>query len=419
MGSVRKVLILTNEYPPHVYGGAGVHVEYLTRELSRLVAVEVRCFGDQSFEEGNLRVCGYPIWEVLRSAGDPRHVPALDALARNLRMVQDPIDADVVHAHTWYTDLAALWARLLWQRPYVLTVHSLEPLRPWKAEQLGTAYYLSSWMERTAIEAADAVIAVSQATRQDVLCHFAVPPERVHVVHNGIDTSLYRKTGEISALVRFGIDLHRPYLLFVGRITQQKGLIHLLDSIAFLSPDIQVVLLAGQPDTAELARAVEERVTRLREERGGIFWIPHMLRREEVIQFYSHAAVFCCPSVYEPFGLINLEAMACECPVVASNIGGIPEVVVHGETGLLVPLEVDPERGEPQNGDQFVQGLARAIQKLVDDPNLRQRLGQNGRRRVEQQFSWSVVAQRTLDLYESVVTMNTHSASPPTPSEAR
>jgi len=403
MADVRKVLVLTNEYPPHIYGGAGVHVEYLTRELASLVAVEVRCFGDQDVEQPNLRVRGYRGWDEIRRSGDRRHWSALDALSRNLLMVRDPIDADVIHAHTWYTDLAALWGRLLWERPYVLTIHSLEPLRPWKAEQLGTAYRLSSWMERTAIEAADAVIAVSGATRQDVLRLFAIPPERVHVIHNGIDIDLYRKTSETTALERAGVDLDRPYVLFVGRITRQKGIVHLLDAVRFLHPDVQVVLLAGQPDTPELAQAVETRVAELRAQRSGIVWIPEMLPRSDVIQFYSHATVFCCPSVYEPFGLINLEAMACECPVVASDVGGIPEVVVDGETGILVHVEVDPERGEPIDPQGFARDLAAAIQRIVDDPSLRERLGRNGRARVEQHFSWRAVAQRTLDLYRRLV----------------
>jgi len=403
MGDVQKVLVLTNEYPPYIYGGAGVHVEYLTRELAALVAVEVRCFGDQDIEQPNLRVRGYRGWDEIRRSGDRRHWSALDALSRNLLMVRDPIDADIIHAHTWYTDLAALWGRLLWERPYVLTIHSLEPLRPWKAEQLGTAYRLSSWMERTAIEAADAVIAVSGATRQDVLRLFAIPPERVHVIHNGIDIDLYRKTSETSALERAGVDLDRPYVLFVGRITRQKGIVHLLDAVRFLRPDVQVVLLAGQPDTPELAQAVETRVAELRAQRSGIVWIPEMLPRSDVIQFYSHATVFCCPSVYEPFGLINLEAMACECPVVASDVGGIPEVVVDGETGILVHVEVDPERGEPIDPQGFARDLAAAIQRIVDDPSLRERLGRNGRARVEQHFSWRAVAQRTLDLYRRLV----------------
>jgi starch synthase len=403
MGTLRKVLVLTNEYPPHVYGGAGVHVEYLTRELARHVAVEVRCFGDQLIDTPNLRVRGYRGWEEIRSAGDRRHWPALDALSRNLLMVRDPIDADLIHAHTWYTDLAALWGRLLWERPFVLTVHSLEPLRPWKREQLGTAYHLSSWMERVAIESADAVIAVSGATREDVLRLYRVAPERVHVIHNGIDTALYRRTSETAALERIGVDLTRPFVLFVGRITRQKGIAYLLAAVPHLPADVQIVLLAGQPDTPELAHLVESRVAEFRERRGGIFWVPEMLPRQEVIQFYSHATVFCCPSIYEPFGLINLEAMACECPVVASDVGGIPEVVVDGETGLLVHVEIDPERGEPVDPDGYAQDLARAIRRIIEDPALRARLGRNGRQRVEQLFSWSAVAERTLALYRSLV----------------
>ncbi|MCM8749477.1 glycogen synthase [Thermomicrobiaceae bacterium CFH 74404] len=402
MGDVQKVTIFTNEYPPHVYGGAGVHVEYLSRALAQLIQVEVRCFGDQDHQEGNLRVKGYVGWDEVRRNTDPRFIGALDALSRSLAMAKDTIDAEVVHCHTWYTDLAGFWARLLWNVPLVVTIHSLEPLRPWKAEQLGAGYQLSSWMERTGIEHADAVIAVSRSTREDVLRHFAVPPERVHVIHNGIDADEYRKTHAVDALVRYGIDPARPYVLFVGRITRQKGIIHLVNAIPYLDPALQVVLCAGAPDTEEIGREMTERVAAVSSGRPGVIWIQEMLPRREVIQLYSHATVFCCPSVYEPFGIINLEAMACETPVVASNVGGIPEVVVPGETGFLVDLELKPGTFEPIDQDGFSRALAEAINRIARDPVLRKRMGQAGRRRVEEHFSWAAIARRTLDLYRDV-----------------
>ncbi|GBD17132.1 Alpha-maltose-1-phosphate synthase [bacterium HR26] len=402
MAGVQKVVILTNEYPPHVYGGAGVHVEYLSRALAQLIQVEVRCFGDQDLQEDNLRVKGYMGWAEVKRNTDSRFTGALDAVSRSLAMAKDTIDADVVHCHTWYTDLAGFWAKLLWDTPLVVTIHSLEPLRPWKAEQLGAGYRLSSWMERTGIEHADAVIAVSRSTREDVLRHFAVPPERVHVIHNGIDTGEYRKTGMSDALVRHGIDPARPYVLFVGRITRQKGIIHLVNAIPHLDPALQVVLCAGAPDTEEIGREMTERVAAVSAGRPGVIWIQEMLPRPELIQLYSHATVFCCPSVYEPFGIINLEAMACETPVVASNVGGIPEVVVPGETGFLVDLELKPGTFEPVDPGGFSRALAEAINRIARDPELRRRMGRAGRRRVEEHFSWAAVARQTLELYRSV-----------------
>jgi glycogen synthase len=400
---VRKVVLFSNEYPPHVYGGAGVHVEYLSRALARLVDVEVRCFGDQDVHHGTVRVRGYAGWPEATRGTDPRFSGALDALSRSLAMAKDPIQADLVHCHTWYTDLAGFWARLLWDLPLVVTVHSLEPLRPWKAEQLGAGYRLSSWMECTGIEHADAVIAVSRATRDDVLRCYAIPPERVHVIHNGIDTDQYRKTEAIKALLRHGVDPARPYVLFVGRITRQKGIIHLVNAIPYLDPALQVVLCAGAPDTEEIAREMAERVAAVSAGRRGVVWIREMLPRDEVIQLYSHAAVFCCPSVYEPFGIINLEAMACETPVVASRAGGIPEVVVHGETGFLVDLELRPGTFDPVDPDAFSRALAEAIDRVARDPVLQRQMGQRGRERVERAFSWTAIAQQTLDLYRNVV----------------
>ncbi len=405
MRELSKVALFTKEYPPHVYGGAGVHVEYLSAALAKLAAVEVRCFGEQrSVEGGNPAVRGYPQCDETARNTDPRFVGAVDAFARSLAMAKDRLGADVVHCHTWYTDMAGLLASQLWGVPYVLTIHSLEPLRPWKVEQLGNAYHLSAWMERTAIEQADAVIAVSRETREDVLRLFDVRPERVHVIHNGIAPNEYRRTEAHGALDRHGIDRAKPFVLFVGRITRQKGIMHLVNAIPRLDPDLQVVLCAGAPDTPEIGQEMAEGVAAVAANRPGVVWIREMLPRPEVIQLYSHAAVFCCPSVYEPFGIINLEAMACETAVVASAVGGIPEVVVHGETGLLVDPGLNRGTFYPSDPVAFSTGLADAINTLACDPALRAHFGANGRRRVEAHFSWDAIARTTLDLYRSLLT---------------
>jgi len=403
VSELNKVAIFTNEYPPNVYGGAGVHVEYLSRALSRSVPVEVRCFGDQRVDDGNLTVRGYVGWDEVKRNTDPRFVGALDALSRDLAMAKDSFDASVVHCHTWYTDAAGFLTKQLWSVPLVVTIHSLEPLRPWKVEQLGAGYHLSSWMERTGIENADAVVAVSRGTRDDVLRFFDVKPERVHVIHNGIDLDQYRRAVASDAVARHGVDPARPYVLFVGRITRQKGIIHLVNAIPQIDPRIQVVLCAGAPDTPEIGREMAERVEAVSADRPGVTWIREMLPREEVIQFYSHATVFCCPSVYEPFGIINLEAMACETPVVASAVGGIPEVVVPGETGTLVDPHLLTDTFDPADPAAFSQELARAINEVAADPDLARRFGLSGRRRVEEHFSWNAIAQRTLELYRHLL----------------
>ncbi|MDQ3705607.1 MAG: glycogen synthase [Chloroflexota bacterium] len=403
MAELNKVAVFTKEYPPHVYGGAGVHVEYLCRELARLVPVEVRCFGDQDVSEGDLTVKGYGMWDEVAENTDPRFVGAVDAFARSLAMSKDNLDADVVHCHTWYTDMAGLLAGKLWGVPYVLTIHSLEPLRPWKVEQLGNAYHLSAWMERTAIEQADAVIAVSKETREDVLRHFNVQPEKVHVIYNGIDLAQYRKTPETDALMRYGVDPSRPYVLFVGRITRQKGIIHLVNAIPDIDPSLQVVLCAGAPDTPEIGREMTERIGEISAGRKDVIWIQEMLARPDVIQLYSHAAVFCCPSVYEPFGIINLEAMACETAVVASAVGGIKEVVVPGETGLLVDLQLKEGTFDPVDPSKFARDLAGAINTVATDKALRTEFGRKGRQRVEEHFSWAAIAEQTVGLYRSLV----------------
>ncbi len=402
MAKINKVALFTNEYPPNVYGGAGVHAEYLGRELSRLVPVEVRCFGQQDLSEPNLRVKGYPAWPEARLDTDPRFGGALDAVYRSLSMAKDNLDASVVHCHTWYVQFGGFLAKKLWGIPFVLTTHSLEPLRPWKVEQLGNAYHLSAWIENNGITQADAVIAVSQETRNDILRLFPVDPEKVKVIHNGIDLNEYRYNPAVDAIVKRGVDPERPYVLFVGRITRQKGIIHLVNAIPHIDPSIQVVLCAGAPDTPEIGREMTARVAEVSANRPGVIWIQEMLPRDQVIQFYSHAAVFCCPSVYEPFGIINLEAMACQTAVVASAVGGIPEVVVPDETGVLVNLELKPGTFDPVDPERFSRELAEGINAVALNPALRQKFGSNGRRRVEEHFSWTAIAHRTLDLYRSL-----------------
>lgn len=403
MPEINRVALFTNEYPPHVYGGAGVHVEYLSRELAKLVPVEVRCFGEQDEHGANLRVKGYGPWREAKTGTDPRFSGALDAIYRSLAMAKDNLDASIVHSHTWYVQFAGFLAKKLWGVPFVLTTHSLEPLRPWKVEQLGNAYHLSTWIENNGIAEADAVIAVSQETRSDVLrCFPTIDPGKVRVIHNGIDLQQYRKTEAHDALLRHGVDPERPFVLFVGRITRQKGIIHLVNAIPHIDPRIQVVLCAGAPDTPEIGREMAEGVQAVSAQRAGVVWIQEMLPRQEVIQFYSHAAVFCCPSVYEPFGIINLEAMACETAVVASAVGGIPEVVIPPETGLLVELQLQPGTFDPTDAYRLSVDLAAAINLVALDPDLRRSMGQNGRRRVEQHFNWTAIARQTLDLYRSL-----------------
>jgi glycogen synthase len=380
-----KALMLTREYPPHIYGGAGVVVDQLTQALARRMSVEVRCFGERSPSTGPLTVQGYTPWERVGGGPDgPRYVPALETLSIDLAMARDPVDADVAHAHTWYADMAGLLIRMLHRIPLVVTLHSMEPLRPWKADQLGTGYLLSTWIEKTVVEAADRVIAVSAKMREDILQHFGVDPARVVVIHNGIDPARYRRTAARDALDRLAI--REPFVLFVGRITDQKGIFDLLDAAATLPPGTQVVLCASAPDTPE----IEERLRRRVAGRANLRWIGHMLPVEDVIQLYSHAAVFCCPSVYEPFGLINLEAMACETPVVASAVGGILEVVEDGVTGLLVP---------PRRPDR----LGEALTALLTDRERGRAMGKAGRARVEDRFSWMSVAARTQTLYAAAI----------------
>jgi starch synthase len=380
-----KVLVLTREYPPHIYGGAGVVVDQLSRALSRRMAVEVRCFGEREPAGDGIVVRGYTAWPRLSAGPDgPRFAPALETLSIALAMARDPVDASIAHAHTWYADMGGVWIRTLYRIPLVVTLHSLEPLRPWKADQLGTGHLLSTWIEKTAVETADRVIAVSGRMRDDILDHFRVDPAKVVVIHNGIDPERFRRTDRRDALDRRGV--RPPYVLFVGRITDQKGIFHLLEAARQLPAGVQVVLCASAPDTPE----IEERLRRAVPEHPNVLWIPEMVPVEEVVQLYSHAAVFACPSVYEPFGLINLEAMACETPVVASAVGGIVEVVEDGKTGLLV---------EPGRPDE----LAAALRRVLDDPARGRAMGRAGRRRVEERFSWASVAERTEQVYAEAI----------------
>ncbi|WP_127357355.1 glycogen synthase [Actinacidiphila soli] len=386
-----KVGLLTREYPPDVYGGAGVHVEFLARELRALTDLQVHCWAG-SGESGDDSVFRHEAAAELAGANE-----ALRSLSVDLSMAAALTGRDLVHSHTWYANLGGHLAKLLHGIPHVMTAHSLEPLRPWKAEQLGGGYALSSWAERTAIEAADAVIAVSHGMRADILdCYPTLDPARVHVVHNGIDTRLYRPDPGTDALRAHGIDPARPYALFVGRITRQKGVPHLLRAARHLDPATQLVLCAGAPDTPAIDREFRDLVTELRELRDGVIWIPEMLPRPEVVQILTHAAVFVCPSVYEPLGIVNLEAMACGTAVVASAVGGIPEVVEDGDTGLLVPYEEKDPAG-------FETALAAAVNTVVADPATAARMGEAGRERAAREFGWDAVARRTVRVYEEIL----------------
>lgn len=398
-----KALILTNEYPPNVYGGAGFHVAELTRALRGRIELEVRCFGEQDETAAGWRLRGFRPAPG-PSPSDERLRPAWDALSRDLAMAIETTDADLVHCHTWYTHLAGTLVKEAYGIPLVVTTHSLEPLRPWKREQLGGGYELSSWVERSAIESADAVIAVSQDTRRDVLRLFDVAPERVDVIHNGIDTEFFTPDPAVDQLLAHGVDPAIPYVLFVGRITRQKGIAHLVRAVRQLDRGIAVVLAAGQPDTPELAAEIEAGVLVAQREGHRVAWIPEMLSREAIRQLYSHAALFVCPSVYEPFGIINLEAMACGRAVVATAIGGIPEVVVDGETGILVPVTLSSDGPmSPADPDRLASDLAAAISSLMLDPARRASMGAAGRRRAVEQFSWSSIADRTLQVYRGLI----------------
>ncbi len=428
-----RVGLITREYPPNVYGGAGVHVEYLSQELAEKIEVEVHCWGKQREDVGNLHVQGLEPAPEITGESKAKFKTAVDALALNLAQLKDLSAIDIVHTHTWYASMAGFLAKKLYNIPLVLTTHSLEPLRAWKAEQLGSGFALSSWMERTAILDADAIIAVSNGTKTDILKAYPeVRPERIHVIYNGIDLEEYQYTEDITALKKYGVDPARPYVLFVGRVTRQKGVTHLVEAIPHLPSGTQVVLCAGAPDTPEIAAEIREKIELVRRDTVGsqraavenfapdgghsiatgdpthtghnIVWIEQMVSKREAIQLYSHCTVFCCPSVYEPFGIINLEAMACKAPVVASATGGILEVVVDGETGHLVPFKPDPTTAFPADPVQFALDLAARITDLLEDPAKAKRYGQAGRKRAEEKFAWSAIAQQTIALYRQLLT---------------
>lgn len=400
-----RVALLTREYPPEVYGGAGVHVDYLARELARRVDVTVHCWGPPRPPSGPglPLVRSYDAWAGL--AGNSPHLAALRAVSVDLVMAAHAEGADLVHSHTWYANFAGHLAKLVYGIPHVATVHSLEPLRPWKAEQLGGGYALSSFCERTALEAADAIIAVSAENRRDILSVYpAISPQRVKVVYNGIDTEEYKPDPAVDVLARYGVDIDRPSVVFVGRITRQKGVEHLVEAALHIDPAAQIVLCAGAPDTPELGREVAERVERAQIERGGVVWIEGMVSTAEKIQLLSHATVFVCPSIYEPLGIVNLEAMACEAAVVATNTGGIPEVVVEGETGLLVPFDpIDLHTRAPRDPHRFARDIADRVNAVLADPERAAAMGRAGRERVMTCFSWPSIAERTVSLYADLV----------------
>ena len=437
-----RVGLMTREYPPYVYGGAGVHVEYLSRELAKTIEVDVHAWGETPEAESlhdpqlphgaHLQIHFEQPWPLISHGTDAKFKGAMEALSINLLQNLNLAKLDVIHTHTWYVAMAGFLAKKLYGIPFVLTTHSLEPLRAWKAEQLGTGYALSSWMERTAILDADAIVAVSNGTKDDIVKAYPdVDPGRIHVIYNGIDLQQYQYTEDVSALKKYGVDTEKPYVLFVGRITRQKGVTHLVEAIQYLPPGTQIVLCAGAPDTPEIATEMRAKVEAVRRFTPGsqramvenfttdgghstatgdptgtghnLVWIEQMVTKEEAIQLYSHCAVFCCPSVYEPFGITNLEAMACRAPVVASATGGILEVVVEGKTGHLVPFEADPVTTFPMDPAQFAKDLAGRITELLADPEKAQRMGDAGRKRVEEHFSWTAIAAQTIELYKSLI----------------
>jgi starch synthase len=402
-----RITLLTNEYPPHVYGGAGVHVDYLSRELANLEGgkheIQILCFGDQKEHSGNKIVEGIrPSFDF--PFQDIRHEKLLDTLSLNIGMVGSVKETDIVHCHTWYTHLAGCLIKQRLDVPLVLTTHSLEPDRPWKEEQLGSAYQASTWLEKTAYQNADGVIAVSQSMKKRVHKLYQVPSEKIRIIPNGIDVNQYQPRPNPTLLTSYRISLDKPFLIFVGRITRQKGIIHLVNAIKYISPGIQIVLCAGAPDTEEIGREMEEKVKKAQTQTSNeMIWVRQWVPKSDLITLYSHASLFVCPSVYEPFGIVNLEAMACGTPVVASAIGGIPEVVTHGETGWLVPFDpIDTRSWEPREPEKFSKDLADAVNHLLSSPEKMKAMGIKSRERVEKYFSWGGVARETLEFYKKL-----------------
>ena len=402
-----RITLLTNEYLANVYGGAGVHVDYLSREFARLDGgkheIQILCFGNQKEHSGNKKVEGIHSHFDM-SFQDFRYQKLLNALSRNIGMVGSVEETDIVHCHTWYTHFAGCLIKQILNVPLVLTTHSLEPDRPWKEEQLGSAYRASTWVEKTAYQNADGVIAVSQSMKKGVQDLYHVPSEKIRVIPNGIDTNEYQPRTNPSLLTSYRIDPAKPFLIFVGRITRQKGILHLVNAIRYFPPGVQIVLCAGAPDTQEIEREMEEKVKEARTQTPNeIIWIHQWIPRSDLVTLYTHASLFVCPSIYEPFGIVNLEAMACGLPVVASSIGGIPEVVIHGETGLLVPFEsIGPQSWEPREPEDFSKDLANAVNHLLSSPEKIRTMKAKSRQRVEKHFSWESVARQTLEFYKEL-----------------
>ncbi len=402
-----RISILSKEYPPYVYGGAGVHVQYLVRELAALARnqhqLEVLCFGDQDLQEDSLRVRGIQA-EYDFPKVDPRHPKVFQPLLHNLVMAGRIQPPDVVHCHTWYTHFAGCLIKELFQAPLVLTTHSLEPHRPWKQDQLGSGYHLSTWLEKTAFQHADRVIAVSKAMQADVQDLYQVPENRIRIIPNGIDPQEYQPAQDLELLRRYGLDPEQPYIIFVGRITRQKGILHLVRSIPHLEKGAQILLCASSPDTPELEEQMRDMLDKARQQSSNpIIWVQDSVPRQDIVPLYSQAAAFVCPSIYEPFGIVNLEAMSCATPVVASQVGGIPEILDHGRDGYLVPLEpVSRSDAEPKNPEDFSQALAREINKILQDPEQARQMGQAAREKVLARYSWQAIARQTLELYQEL-----------------
>ncbi len=399
-----KIALFTNEFPPNIYGGAGVHIDFLSQELEKLAEVEVRCFGDQEDDKGNMHVKGITSCLTNMEDKENQHIKMFHNLSKNVEMAQATPKADIVHCHTWYTHMAGVFTRELLQVPLILTTHSLETHRPWKIEQLGNGYFLSRWIETNAYKSADGVIAVSEQMKVDVIEAYGVAPEKVKVIHNGIDPEFYKPTFNDELLIELGIDPTIPFVLFVGRITRQKGISQLISAAKYFKKGYQVVLCAGAPDTEEIAKETEMLIADLCKEREGVILISEMLPRDKIKVLYSHARVFACPSLYEPFGIINLEAMSCETPVVGSYVGGIPEIIVEGESGYLIPLQsVSRTDFNPAHPEAFQKAFADKINVLLEDEALASKMGKSGRERVLKQFSWESIAKTTYDYYEEVI----------------
>lgn len=399
-----KIALFSNEFPPNIYGGAGVHIDFLSQELAKLGTVEVRCFGNQSETTDTMNVIG--IQSSLNQMEDENnpHLKMFHNLSRNVEMSQHTLQADIIHCHTWYTHLAGIFSRELLQVPLILTTHSLETHRPWKVEQLGNGYFLSRWIEHHTYNTADGVIAVSEQMKTDVIEAYGISPEKVTVIHNGIDPEFYKPTFDNNLLLEYGINPDIPFVLFVGRITRQKGISQLISAAKYFHKNCQVVLCAGAPDTPEIAKETEDLIAELKANRDGVILISEMLPREKIKVLYSHARVFACPSLYEPFGIINLEAMSCETPVVGSEVGGIPEIIVEEETGYLIPLEaVSRTNFNPKNPEAFQKEFASKINQLLDDEKLATLMGKAGRKRVLEKFSWESIAKTTYTYYEEVI----------------